>query len=563
MNRFAFIILTYLLLTNFLSATGQEVEKKAFYIDSTGKLFVSPNVPVKLFIGTKPDGSDAVPLRKENAKTGILYWNGHGPQLMTHLDLYKGRKIRFELFADGISPKTSIIPKNISVLELKEAIVIQGGSIIELAAIDENAGVEQIFFAINDNSFNEYNEPINLTDDGEYEIKVYSTDHLGNTEPGVYRKIIVDATPPITEISTKGDRYEDILSGRAAIILTPTDRFGVESTKIMIDSLGKWFEYKQPIQTSALAEGLHKLTWYSTDKAGNVEPHKSHTFFVDKTPPMVVEEIDGNSYMVGNREFSSGRSRLKIMAVDNKAGVKEIYYSLNNKQFLLYEKPVLLSDILGTVKLKTYAIDNVNNRSNSEANSQSFTMPTIDITGPNLDYRYIGKNITLRDTIWIGPATKIELIATDKEAGVNRIEYSLNRSENRQYLEPFVITENDFYTMEFTGYDNVDNLNAKAFSFAVDNQAPEIYWHFSVKPIERIKNDNEEIAVYPTNTMIYLGASDNITAKLSITYSINGSKFQEYSTPISNLKFGLNELIITASDELNNTTSITVKFFIK
>lgn len=563
MNRFTHILL--LTLTGFaLISNAQEPEKKAFYIDSTGKLYVSPSVPVHIYMGTKPDGSDAVLLRDINKGSTSLTWSGTGPQLMTHLDLYKNRKIRFELFADGLPPKSSINPKNQNVLELREVVFTQGGAIIELNATDKEAGVDKIFYSINGSSFIPYITPINLTDDGEYEIKVYSSDKLGNTEPVVTRKIIVDATPPQTEISFKGDKYEDIFSGRAALILTASDRFGVETTKFMLDSSGKWIDYKQPIQTAALTEGYHTITWYSTDRALNVEPQKNYQFFVDKTPPVVVEDIEGNSYMVGTREFSSGRSRLKIMAVDNKAGVKEIYYSLNNKEFQLYDKPVLLADILGTVKLKTYAIDKVNNRSNSEANAQSFSLPIIDITGPELSYRFIGKKLTIRDTIWIGPSTRIELLATDKEAGVKSIEYSLNQGQNNQYFEPFVVTDNGFYKLEFTGYDNVENVNVSGFSFAVDTQAPEIFWHFSVKPYATVTVDGEELPVFPLNVKIFLGATDNVTPLVKLTYSWNGNKPQEYNKPVvipNNQP--VNTLEIIATDEIGNTIQQSLRFAIK
>lgn len=562
MNRFTQILL--ITLTGFaLIGNAQEPEKKAFYIDSTGKLYVSPSVPVHIYMGTKPDGSDAVLLRDINKGSTSLTWNGTGPQLMTHLDLYKGRKIRLELFADGLPPQSSINPRNPNVLELKEAVVIRGGSIIELSATEDDAGVDKILYSINGSEFITYNQPINLTDDGEYDLKVYSTDKVGNTEPVVTRKIIVDATPPQTEISFKGDKYEDIISGRAALILSANDRFGVAVTKVMIDSTGKWIDYRQPIQTATLAEGYHTLTWYSTDRAGNIEPQKNYQFFVDKTPPLVVEEIEGNSYMIGTREFSSGRSRLKVMAVDNKAGVKEIYYSLNNKEFQLYEKPVLLADILGTVKLKTYAIDRVNNRSNSETNAQSFSMPIIDITGPELGYRFIGQKLSIRDTLWIGPDTRIELLATDKEAGVNRIEYAINQGQNNQYFEPFVVTDNGFYKLGFTGYDNVENANVSGFSFAVDTQAPDIYWHFSVKPIGYEQVGNQTLPVYPANVKIYIGESDNLTPTNTIQYSINGAKKQDYTLPITNLKMGINELTIWATDALNNTRQETVSFIIR
>lgn len=563
MNRFALILLTIAFTGFAFNSNAQEPDKKAFYIDSTGKLYVSPSQPVHIFMGTEPDGSNAVLMRDINKSSTSLTWNGTGPQLMTHLDLYKGRKIRLELFADGLPPQSAISPKNQNVLELKEAVVIRGGSIIELSATDENAGVDRIYYSLNGTEYTPYAEPINLTDDGEYELKVYSTDNLGNAEPVVFRKFIVDATPPQTEISFKGDKYEDIFSGRALLILTASDRFGVESTKVMVDSSGKWTDYKQPIQTAALAEGHHTLSWYSTDRAGNIEPQKNYTFFVDKTPPVVVEEIEGNSYMIGTREFSSGRSRLKVMAVDNKAGVKEIYYSLNNKEFQLYEKPVLLADILGTVKLKTYAFDKVNNRSSSEANAQSFTMPTIDITGPELGYRFIGPKLSIRDTLWIGPTTKIELLVTDKEAGVNRIEYSLNQGQNSQYFEPFVLTDDGFYKLEFTAYDNVENINISGFSFAVDTQAPEIFWHFSVKPVGYEQVENQTLPVYPDNVRVYIGESDNLTATNTVQYSINGSKIQDYNTPIANLKVGINEITLFATDALNNTRKEILRFIIK
>jgi len=561
MNRLAQILLTAL--TGFaLISNAQEPEKRAFYIDSTGKLYVSPSIPVHIYMGTKPDGSNAVLLRDNKGSTSLT-WKGTGPQLMTHLDLYKGRKIRFELFADGLPPQSSISPKNQNVLVLKDAVIVRGSSIIELSATDLHAGVDKIFYSVNGAEYNLYTEPINLTDEGEYEVKVYSTDYLGNTEPVVSRKFIVDATPPQTEISFKGDKYEDIFSGRSELILTVSDRFGVESTKVMIDSSDKWTDYKQPIRTASLAEGYHTISWYSTDRAGNIEEVKNYRFFVDKTPPVVVEEIEGNSYMIGTRVFTSGRSRLKIMAVDNKAGVKEIYYSLNNKEFKLYEKPVMLADILGTVKLKTYAIDRVNNRSNSEANVQSFTMPTIDITGPELGHRFIGPKVIIRDTIWIGPSTQIELLATDRESGVNRIEYSLNQGQNSQYFEPFVLTDEGFYKLEFIGYDNVENVNVSGFAFAVDTQPPEIFWHFSMEPIGFEQVENQTLPVYQANVRIYLGESDNLTAVNTIKYSINGSKSQDYSSPITNLKTGVNELTIIATDALNNSRMETVRFVIK
>ncbi|QKG79338.1 OmpL47-type beta-barrel domain-containing protein [Tenuifilum thalassicum] len=539
--------------------SAQENGNKSLFIDSTGNLFVSPDVPVNIYIGTKPDGSNAVLLHDVNRSGKPLKWNGSGPQLMTHLDLYKGRKIRFELYADGIPPKTAINFENQKIRELKDAIIVRGGSIVEFSAVDEQSGVDKIFFSVNSDDFKEYSQPISLTEDGEYEVRTYAVDHLGNKEPVVYRKIIVDATPPTTELTFRGDKYENILSGRSALVLNTSDRFGVAETKIMIDSSGKWNRYIKPIQTSRLSEGEHKISYFSIDNAGNVESSKTYTFYVDKTPPVVVEEIEGNSFMVGNREFSSGRSQLKVLAVDNKAGVKEVYYSLNNGEFRPYEKPVLLSEILGTVKLRTYAVDNVNNRTSSEANAQSFTMPTIDIAGPDISYGFIGPKLTIRDTLWIGSSTLVKINAVDREAGVNRIEYTLNQSEVRTYFEPFTITESGFYNADVSAFDNVENINMASFSFAVDNNPPSIFYNFSSLPI----GAKDNLPVYQKGIVLYLAATDNLTVRNSIKYKLNNGKFLNYTSPISRFVSGINELVISTTDGLGNNSTQTIRFYVE
>ncbi|HRU85313.1 MAG TPA: hypothetical protein P5129_01195, partial [Tenuifilum sp.] len=119
MNRFAQILLVTL--TGFtFGSFAQDAEKKTFYIDSTGNLYVPLSQPVQIYMGTEPDGSNAVLLKSINKISAPLTWNGSGPQLMSHLDLYKGRKILFELYADGIPPQTSINPKSQNILEQKD-----------------------------------------------------------------------------------------------------------------------------------------------------------------------------------------------------------------------------------------------------------------------------------------------------------------------------------------------------------------------------------------------------------------------------------------------------------
>jgi hypothetical protein len=554
--RYSFIcVLTLLTTTGF----GQQ-DTKTIYVDSTNRLFVSPTAPVNIYVGTTPDGSNAIKLISIDKKGDPLYWNGHGPIQMTHLDLYIGRRIKFELFADGIPPQSELMFNKSTQKDSKDILYLSGGSIIEINAADADAGLYKTFISVNGEPYKEYAHQVVFDKEGLYEIKVYSVDNLGNKEDEVTRRFIVDSTPPSSALSVEGDKHENTLSGRAILSLTAVDSFGVNNIKYRLDS-SEFAVYQKPIQTARITEGEHTLKWFASDKVGNIEFEQTYTFFVDKTPPMVFEEIVGNSYMVGDKEFSSGRSQLKVAAVDNKAGVKEIYYSLNSGEFIKYEKPVLLSDIMGTMNVKSYAVDNVNNRSQSGASAESFSMPTIDITGPTLIYKLDGPKFLQRDTMWIGPSTKIHINAKDNEAGVNRVVYSINKSTETDYSAPFTITQNGHFLVKCTGFDNVDNLNFLSFEVGVDNVAPELFYHFSVKPHKKATETNETLDIYSSDVKIFLAATDNLSGEVSINYTIDQGNPIVYRNPIEKLTSGKTyTLNISVVDKLGNKTEESIKF---
>lgn len=532
---------------------------RVLYMDTTGKmLYASPNVEVNLYINTTNSASGAVKLTGLEGKGNPLRWSGHGLQVMTHLNLYIGRKIRFELFADGKPPVSAVTSTNRNQKRIDEAVYIPGGAVIEVNAADENSGLEDTYYSLNGEPFVPYTSPLALDKDGVYEFTVYSTDKLGNREDEVTRKFVVDATPPTSAITVEGDQFEQVVSGRSVFKLSATDEFGVKEILYRIDS-SKFEAYRYPIKAGSLTDGDHVLEWYATDMVGNSEALQSHHFTVDKTPPIVVEEIAGNTYMVGNVEYSSGRSQLRIVAIDNRAGIKDIFYSLNNGEYIRYEKQVMLSDILGTINVKTYAVDNVNNRSQSGANTESFVMPTIDITGPTIGYQLLGRQLTLRDTLWIGQSTLVKLNAADKESGANRILYTIDKSGGMDYTGPFSLTEPGFHEIRCTAYDNVDNLNFLSFKLGLDSEAPKIYHHFSVEPFKELPVGN--VPVYPASVKLYLAATDNLTGGVSVKYSVNEGKLTDYTQPIENFKPGNNyTLSITATDELGNSSTQTINF---
>ncbi|MDY0200109.1 MAG: hypothetical protein RBR40_03885 [Tenuifilaceae bacterium] len=535
-------------------------DAKSFYADSTGKLFVNPKTPVYLYISTSPDGANAVRVKSIQPEGNPMFWDGHGVHYLTHSNLYLGRKIRFDLFADGIPPKTSTSFSVKQGIQINEKIYLSGKAAIELSAIDKNSGVNKIFVSVNHDIYKPYSEPILFDKDGEYSIRFYAEDNVGNKEDETEQTIVIDTAPPKTELEIEGPSEKEVIASSTKFKLKATDQTGVRNTYYSIDN-EKEKIYTRNISVEKLSEGEHILTWYSVDAVGNTEEKQTFPFFVDRTPPMVFEEIIGNTYMVAGKEYSSGRSQLRIVAVDNKAGVKEIFYSINGKPYQQYTKQIILADITGALTIKSYAVDNVDNKSTSDTRGQQFLMPEIDIIGPTLAHSFKGKTITLRDTLWISPETLILLKATDSGSGVNRIEYKMENTETILYSEPFTIPQQGFHKISYTAWDNVDNPNINSFEFGVDSSAPELFHHFSVKPHGQTTENGTQINIFSPSVHLYIAATDDIGGVDRIMVSINGQQERLYSQPLKGFKPNqTHEIKVTAFDTLGNKRTEVVRF---
>ncbi|HZJ73412.1 MAG TPA: hypothetical protein VFC87_01290 [Perlabentimonas sp.] len=551
-------LITLLLIIASFGLNAQDV--KSFHTDTTGKLFVNPKTPVYLYISTSPDGTDAVRVKSIQPEGNPMFWDGHGVHYLTHTNLYLGRKIRFDLFADGIAPRTST---NFSVkqgIKKDDKIYLSAQAAIELSAIDKNSGVNQIFVSVNNASYKPYREPMLFDKDGEYSIRFYAEDNVGNKEDEAEQIIVIDTAPPITKLNIEGPSEKEIIASNTKFKLIATDQTGVQNTYYSIDN-EKEKIYTRNISVEKLDEGEHTLTYYSVDEVGNTEEKQTFAFFVDRTPPMVFEEIIGNTYMVAGKEYSSGRSQLRIVAVDNKAGVKEIYYSINGKPYQEYTKPILLAEMTGALTVKSYAIDKVNNKGTSDTHGQQFSMPEVDITGPKLSHSFNGKTITLRDTLWIGPETHIVLKATDSGSGVNRIEYKTANTETQPYSEPFTITQQGYHSISYTAWDNVDNPNIGSFNVGVDSSAPELFHHFSVKPHGQTTEKGVAINIFSPNVHLYIAATDDVIGIERIVVSVNEQQEKLYSQPIKGFKPNQTHAVeITAIDKLGNRHTEILRF---
>ncbi|MFW6327765.1 MAG: OmpL47-type beta-barrel domain-containing protein, partial [Bacteroidota bacterium] len=394
-------------------------------------------------------------------------------------------------------------------------------------------------------------------------FKTYAVDNVGNHEEVIYRKIIIDDSNPSTQLEIEGDRHENILSANSAIKLIASDEYGIDAIYYSVDgSPEKKYTYK--LKGSYFSQGTHVLTYYSIDKLGNKEGVKEFKFYVDKTPPTIVEEIIGKTFIANGREYSSGRSKLKLTTFDNKAGVKEVYYSINGSEYHLYDKPFYLSNTSGNLVLKTYAVDNVNNKSVVEEESTVSSIPYIDLSGPSLSHRFSGPTFVLEDTVYISRETKISLHAKDDESGLDRIEYRIDEGDLTDYTEPFSISGEGVHKIYFNGYDNVSNSNFGELMVKVDTTGPEIYTRFSIPPKGNAVMDSVNVVSYPPHLVLFLSSTDEQVGVERMYYSINNGREVPYNGLISNFKAEQRyQLKIKALDKLGNVNESLLDFGIK
>ena len=569
------IILVYFLTVMVLQVNAQEPLKheKRIYVSPEGKIFIQKQLPVYLRISTSPDkNTESYLLRSEHSKkyTNPMYFDTEGYNTIrspsavdtsTLRPIYPLEDIIFEVYTDSKPPKTSLNFEDAYLYKKDGKFYCGNAAEITLTAFDNNSGVQKTYFSIDNATFSEYSNSIKLEKEKEYIYKYYSVDNVGNVEDIKTRIISIDLNSPKTTLEVQGDKSDNILSARSIILLKVTDDISkIANTFYSIDNNPEK-TYNNPTKASWLSEGDHTITYYSIDNVKHQESKITYSFYVDKTPPIVVEEFLGSSFVANGKEYSSGRTKLKLTAVDNKAGVKAVYFSINRSEFQLYEKPVYLPKNSGALNIKTYAIDNVNNKSTGAQSRNAQNVSYMDLTGPDLTYRFSGPLFKTRDTVFINQETKISLAAKDVESGFKLIEYSINNEENIIYDAPFSIAEEGSYQINFTGYDNVDNSNSNNLKVFVDNTGPEIFSHFSILPINKKRIGDKIIDIYPGYVVLFLSSTDKSIGYDNMYYSINNELEKLYAGLIENFDQGKDYILkVRAQDKLGNQTDRVIEF---
>lgn len=580
-----FILFTVSLIFVFTGAFAQKQldHEKTTYTGPDGKFYINKDLPVYLRLSTSKDkGGDSHLLKSKKSKeyTNPMYFDTEGYNTIkspwavdqeSKKTVRPKQKIVFKVYADGLSPNTSSkfhsAPRHYS-----GGTVYYGKNLkVKLTSNDAVSGVENIYQSVNGESYKEYSSDINMNNEGRFTLRYYASDMVGNAEDPNKKEFIVDLSSPETNHSTSQPKLNDILSPKAKITLTKSDNLsGVDYTKYGFDGSSNQGYYK-PISLWNLSDGNHTLTYYSNDDVDNKESKNTYEFYLDRKPPELSSEIVGDIHK-GNYTFISSRTKVKLSATDNKAGVKEIKYSIDGQSYKTYSSQFKMPTQTGKHYIKYYAEDKVTNKNDAKyvdiPGSGNIYM---DDNKPSTSIKYGNPQFFDRDTLFINKNTDIYLNRNDNHSGVKVTNYKVNGGSEKDYSSAFNISEKGYHTITFRSIDNVNNEESyKESNVFVDNTAPEIYTNFSINAIGSKQKDGKTYKIYPNYTKLYIGATDIHCGTKSIHYSINGGAFQAYSSPhtldVSEVKHFQEEKFykvrIKVEDQLGNESQKTVRFFV-
>ncbi len=579
--------LTALLIPVLAVAQEQPAHEKKVYVDPQNRVYVNKVLPVYFHITTSPDAnatSYQLPSEQTAKYANPMYFDTEGLNTLrspsavdpkTRKVVAPRQDVLYEVYADGIAPVTKANIKGVQS-------VIQSGKNfrgkdfqVGFTSADATSGVEQVYYSVNQEPYKVYDsKPLLFETESDYVLKYYSVDHVGNAEEAKLLSFSVDLSAPATTYSIVGESKGKVLSSKAAIKLSATDTLsGVDKIYYSVNE-GKMVPYTTPIPVSVLSKENSKITYYAIDKVGNKEESRvistftgmtsenidasAYGFYIDKEAPVISMEIEGDKYN-GQMLFISERSKVKIVATDDKSGVEKVSYSVDNLMLnQSYADPFSIQKE-GKHVIAFAASDYVGNL--ALAKTQQLIM---DATTPVSRLSLTGPVFVNRDTTFINSKTRFSIQASDAGSGIQEIAYTLDNSAPVQYTEPYVVNNEGFHTVKYHATDRVNNAEAlKEKLFFVDNTAPVIHFNFSVKAIGEKQVREEKYTIYPSNVMLYIAATDNASGGEKIEYKINGKSVPASLIPIKGLAPGNYEIEVTANDVLKNSSKETIKFAVE
>ncbi len=322
---------------------------------------------------------------------------------------------------------------------------------VTLNATDNGSGVNETFYIINGGENTLYSVPFVVDTVGPNNITYWSTDKAGNVEPQnmvnfTIVNISIDTLPPVTTSDvTENGSYNNSVT----VTLNATDNgSGVNETFYIING-GENTLYSVPFVVDTI--GLNNITYWSTDKAGNVESPIMVNFTIvnistDTLPPVTTSNV------IENGSYNNSVT-VTLNATDNGSGVNKTFYMVNDGKKKTYSKPFVVDNI-GPNNITYWSTDMAGNVESTIM--VNFTIvKSIEDTLPPVTTSDVTENGSYIDNV------TVTLNATDNGSGVNETFYMINGGTTTTYSAPFVVDTLGQDNLTYWSTDKAGNVESQ------------------------------------------------------------------------------------------------------
>lgn len=260
-------------------------------------------------------------------------------------------------------------------------------------------------------------------------------------------ELLVDDEPPFTALRTE---YHGWANTPVTLELDATDDgTWVTQTYYRVDG-GQTLTYTGAITLQE--DGVRTITFWSVDKAGNVEPPTMTTVYTDWTPPTTTSNVTD--------EWHPGDFEVLLDATDAVTGVRETLYSVADGEDTVYTEPFFVTEE-GETEIHFLSVDNLDN----EEERRTATV-RIDRTEPTATHELASE--------WAAGQATVRLIGDDALSGISGFEYTIDGGDPQFTSEYFSVEEDGDHLVTYTPVDRAGNRGPTYEVFVrIDDNAPE------------------------------------------------------------------------------------------
>jgi outer membrane protein OmpA-like peptidoglycan-associated protein len=175
-------LLTIILIYGKIVAQENLTDHSNIFVDAKGQVYTKVNSPAYLFIAPVDSTISLTKVPNSDKQASPMKWDREGTHYIVHRDSERNITSRFKILTDGTPPLTNLDFESGLFFHIDKNFFADKDATINLSAKDNMSGVKESYYSVNGEPFKKFSQPIALNSEGDFNLRVYSVDNVGNIE---------------------------------------------------------------------------------------------------------------------------------------------------------------------------------------------------------------------------------------------------------------------------------------------------------------------------------------------------------------------------------------------